>query len=77
MDNDFILRQFEKIEQKVEKLIEDNKESEVLISELNNKIERLEKELEEKEAAKSRYMEERDLIGSKIDDVLKKLDDIA
>ncbi|MBW1649773.1 MAG: hypothetical protein JRJ44_03655 [Deltaproteobacteria bacterium] len=77
MDTDFILKQFEEIEQKVQKLIDDIKRLEEIKLELEYKIEAVEKDLQEKISAESRYIEERELIGLKIGDVLEKLDTIS
>jgi len=77
LDTDFILKQFEEIEQKVQKLIDDIKRLEEIKLELEYKIEAVEKDLQEKISAESRYIEERELIGLKIGDVLEKLDTIS
>lgn len=77
MDNDIILRQFEEIEEKVERLIGVCKSLEATKSELMNKIERLEQELQSKTQEGSRYAEEKTLISSKINSLLVRLEDIA
>ena len=77
MDNELILRLFEKIEKKVESLIEVNKSLEATNLELGNKIKRLEEELQGKVEAENNYVEERALIRSRIDSLLVRLEDIA
>lgn len=77
MDNDAILKQFEEIEQKVDKLIEVCKSFEGTKLELTNKIERLEKELQGKVEEESRYGEEKALIRSKVDSLLARLEDVT
>ena len=77
MDNELILRLFEKIEKKVESLIEVNKSLEATNLELRNKIKRLEEELQGKVEAENNYVEERALIRSRIDSLLVRLEDIA
>ena len=74
MDTDFIIKQFEEIEKKVQKLINNIKRLEEIKLELEYKIEATEKELQEKASTESRYIEERELIGLKIGDVLEKGD---
>ncbi len=77
MDNKLILRLFEKIEKKVESLIEVNKSLEATNLELENKIKRLEEELQGKVEAENNYVEERALIRSRIDSLLVRLEDIV
>lgn len=77
MDNEFIVKQFEEIEKKVENLINVCKSFETTNLELRNKIERLEGELQGKVEAESNYTQERALIRSKIDGLLVKLEDIS
>ncbi|MGD9082640.1 MAG: hypothetical protein PVJ50_11355 [Desulfobacterales bacterium] len=77
MENEFILRQFEEIEKKVEKLIDVNKSLEVTNLEHSNKIKRLEEELQGKVDAENKYTQEKNLIRSKIDSLLVRLEDIA
>ena len=73
MENDEIVRQFDEIEQKVGKLIEASKSLEAANQELQKKVDLLEKELQGKIAVESNYIEERDLIRSKIDNLLVRL----
>ena len=77
MDNELILRLFEKIEKKVESLIEVNKSLEATNLELGNNIKRLEEELQGKVEAENNYVEEKALIRSKIDSLLVRLEDIT
>jgi chromosome segregation ATPase len=77
LDNDAILKQFEEIEQKVDKLIEVCKSFEETKLELTNKIERLEKELQGKVEEESRYAEGKALIRSKVDSLLARLEDVT
>ena len=74
MDNETIVKQFEEIEKKVEKLIEKCKALEETNSDLTNKNKRLEKELQEKIEEKNSYFMERDLIRGKIDHLLTRLE---
>ena len=77
MNNEKILRQFDEIEQKVEKLIDVCKSLEATNLELNNKVEKLEQELQGKLETENNYQEERALIRSKIDSLLVRLEDIT
>lgn len=77
MDNEYILRQFEEIEKKVEKLVDAYKSLEASNLELTNKIKRLKEELQSKVEAENNYAEEKALIRSKIDSLLIRLEDIT
>ena len=77
MDNDLIIRQFEQIEQRVEHLIETCREFEARNIELKSNILRLEEELQKKQETENRYQEEKQLVRTKIDGLLTKLDTIA
>jgi uncharacterized coiled-coil DUF342 family protein len=77
LDNEFILKQFEEIEKKVENLINVCKSFETTNLELKNKIVRLEGELQGKVEAENNYTQERALIRSKIDGLLEKLEEIT
>lgn len=76
MDNEQILRQFEEIEDKVVRLIDLCKAHEATNSELRDNIRRLEEELQSKVETETNYSQERDLVRSKIDSLLARLDDI-
>ena len=77
MDNDLILKQFGEIEHKVENLIENCKAQAATNSELKNKLNSLEEEIQGKVEAENNYAEEKALIRSKIDGLLARLDDIS
>lgn len=72
-----ILRQFEEVERKVERLIQVNKSLQNVISDLKLRISQVEMELREKTEAETIYNEERTLIRSKIDSLLGRLEEIA
>ncbi len=74
MDNKQVIEQFEKIENKVEELITNCKHFEAENIDLKDKIKELYIKLQAKEEAESRYAEERNLIGLKINELLTKLD---
>ncbi len=71
------MRQFDEIEQKVEKLIDVCKSLEAGNTELNTKVQKLEQELQAKLETENNYQEERALIRSKIDSLLVRLEDIT
>ena len=77
MDNEFILKQFVEIEQRVEKLIEICNALEATNLEQKNKINSLEEEIQGKVEAERSYAEEKALIRSKIDGLLVKLDKVS
>ena len=77
MENEFILKQFEDIEQRVERLIETCNALEATNLELKNKIKSLEEEIQGKVEAERSYAEEKALIRSKIDSLLVKLDEVS
>ena len=77
MDNEIILKQFEEIEQKVERLIEICNALEATNLEQNKKIKSLEEEIQGKVEAERSYVEEKALIRSKIDGLLVKLDTVS
>ena len=77
MDNELILQQFTEIEQKVERLIEALKAVEAKNRELNNQVNYLNEELQGKVKAEQHYHEERDLVRSKIDTLLVRLEEIT
>jgi len=77
LDNEIILRQFEEVEKKVEKLIDACKSHETTNLELRNKVKRLEEELQSKIETENNYTQERKLIRSKIDSLLVRLEDIT
>ena len=77
MDNEFILKQFEEIERRVEKLIELCNALEAANLDQKNKIKSLEEEIDGKVEAEKSYAEEKALIRSKIDGLLVKLDKVS
>ncbi len=77
MENEVILRQFEEVERKVERLIQVNKSLQNVISDLKLRISQVEMELREKTEAETIYNEERTLIRSKIDSLLGRLEEIV
>ena len=77
MDNEFILKQFEEIEKKVENLINVCKSFKTTNLELRNKVERLEEELQGKVETENNYAQERALIRSKVDGLLGRLEDMS
>lgn len=76
MDNEIIFKQFDDLENKIENLIKVNKSYETSNLELRRKIERLEEELQAKAESEKSYNRERELIRSKIDNLLAKITDI-
>lgn len=77
MDNAIILQQFDEIERKAERLLKAFHALEAEKGQLQNRIESLTVELQKKIEAEKKYEKERDLIRSKIDGLLAKLEDVA
>jgi regulator of replication initiation timing len=77
LENEVILRQFEEIERKVERLIQVNESLHNVNSDLKARISQVEMELREKTEAETIYIEERTLIRSKIDSLLGRLEEIS
>ena len=77
MDSDLIIQQFEQIEQRVESLIETCRKIEAENNELKNRVLTLEEELKAKLEMENRYQEEKNLVRSKIDGLLAKLNTVA
>ena len=77
MDNEIILKQFEEVEQKVEKLIEICNALKATNLEQKNKIISLEEEIQGKVEAERSYAGEKALIRSKIDGLLARLDGVS
>ena len=75
MENQLILQQFAKIEEKVERLIAERAELETANLELKRRIAELEEELQQKVRTENMVAEERALIRSKVDGLLAKLGD--
>ena len=74
MDTELVLMQFEEIEQKVDQLIENCNALKITNSELTDRVESLENELQEKIEIENRYVKERELVSSKIDGLLNRLE---
>jgi len=77
LENELILQQFDVIEKKVESLIEALKSLETTNRQLEENIKQLNMELQEKKEAEKSNHEERDLIRSKVDSLLARLEKIA
>ncbi len=77
MDNEQIIKQFDEIDRKIERMIEVYRSSEAKNLELTNKIEKLEEELQSKAEVEKNYQEEKTLIRSKIDNLLARLGDLT
>jgi len=77
LENEQILLQFDEIERKVETLIAAKNAIEAANTELRNENQRLSEELRGKIEAEKSYQEERDLIRSKIDNLLVRLEEMA
>ncbi|MEE8399319.1 MAG: hypothetical protein V3S89_09960 [Desulfobacterales bacterium] len=76
-DNQSVLRQFEELEKRVERLIGFLASQEEKTLALRKKTEDLERELQERTEAGKHHEAERNLIRSKIDTLLTKLDGIS
>ena len=74
MDTELVLMQFEEVEQKIEQLIENCNSLKITNSEIKDRVEYLEKELQEKIEIENRYTKERELVSSKIDGLLNRLE---
>jgi hypothetical protein len=77
LNDDLVLRQFEDIELKVERLIQICKAHEATNSELKSNIKSLEEEIQGKVEAERSYAEEKALIRSKIDGLLARIDELS
>ncbi len=73
MNNERILKQFEEIEEKVERVIKVCRSYEATNLELTKKTEKLEEELQSKVEAERRYQEEKTLIRSRVNNLLARL----
>ncbi len=74
MDNDSIIRHVDDIEQKIEQFIGNYAALKKDNSELIEKIERLEQALQEASEAITQYNQERELVRSRIDGLLTRLE---
>ncbi len=77
MDNENILKQFEAIETRLENLIQICREKETQNRELISRVDTLEEELRKKVEAEQRIVAEKAQIRSRIDRLLKRLEDIT
>ncbi|MEN8245410.1 MAG: hypothetical protein ABFS43_10980 [Thermodesulfobacteriota bacterium] len=77
MDNDTILKQFEEIEKRVERLIGACQTLKAANAELNEKVGRLEAELLEKNQEEGKNTEIKALIRTKIDNLMERLEGVA
>lgn len=77
MDQDAILNQFGRIEQKISQLIEKCKRLETANIELQNHNESLKSQLEAKKATEKQNEEIKAMVISKIDGLMGKLDEFA
>jgi hypothetical protein len=76
LDGELILKQFEHIESRIEHLIKTCREKDAVIQQLSDRIENLEEELRNKAEAEQRYSEERQVIRSRVDQLLARLKNI-
>jgi hypothetical protein len=76
LNDESVFRQFEDIEQKVDRLIEICKANEATNLELKSKIKSLEEENQGKVEVERSHAEEKALIRSKIDGLLARIDGI-
>lgn len=76
MDNNQITKNFDEIENKIQKIIDVRQTQESELQELKDYIAQLEEELQEKIDAEKKLIEERVFVRSKIDSLLTKLQDI-
>jgi predicted nuclease with TOPRIM domain len=77
LDNATLIEQFDEIEKKIEGLMGVLKTLEGANSKLKDQNKQLEEELQKKAKADDGYEKERDLIRSKIDGLLAKLENIS
>ena len=77
MDDKSLINQFQIIETRLDTLLQICKEKEHQNKELSLRIEQLEEELRIKVEAEQQYAEEKAQIRSKIDQLLKRLDEIT
>ena len=77
MDNDTILKQFDEIEKRVERLIGACQTLEAANEALNEKVGRLEAELLEKNQQEGQNTEIKALIRTKIDNLMERLEGVT
>jgi peptidoglycan hydrolase CwlO-like protein len=76
LDEDSIPKQFKKLEDRVEQLVQTSQDLKHAKLELEAKIRELEEGLRTKDATQQSYMEEKSIIRSRIDNVLGRLDEV-
>ena len=77
MDDQSLINQFQTIESRLDALIQICKDKDNQNKELSLRIEKLEEELRTKVEAEQKYVEEKALIRSRVDQLLMRLDEIA
>ena len=76
MENEYDFSQFDIIEKKIVKLIEARQFLELEKTELTEKINHLERALQQKEEAEKQHEEEKRVVRSRIELILSKLDEL-
>jgi len=77
LDNGLALQRFSELEEKIDQLLKNLLELKQKNSALEEKIGNLEQKIKIKEELEQKYLEEKNLIRSKIDTLLSKLDNIS
>jgi len=77
LDNDEVMLQFDEVERKIGRLVEQCRSLKARNAELAEKVETLEEELRKKTEQENSYSEQKALIRSKIDGLLSKLDEFS
>ena len=77
MDRDTIVNRFGEIEQRIEELIENCKRLEAENAELKDNLQRLTVSLQEKESAVRQHDELKDLVRTKIESLMGRLDKLS
>ncbi len=77
METEAVIQQFSKLEEKIEYLIESRKRIEAENSRLNQENQKLAAQLQERIVAEKQHFELKDLVRSKIDSLMGRLDEIS
>ncbi len=77
MNNEYLIKQFDEIESKVERIISTLKTIETENAELKQQVKSLEETLGQKEAAESHFADEKRQIRERIDGLLNKVSHFA
>jgi regulator of replication initiation timing len=77
LNNEVIFQQFDVIEKKIERLINERNSLETANGKLQKRLEELESELQNRNEAEKKLETERGLIRSKINSILTKFDNIS